>query len=408
MEVANMMWDMRVLQDMGWEVSVALKIWPELRDWAIQVQSWGVEVVDYSPPLFLSLWDRWRIRRLKLFWGRLTFNRLIALVRPAGVLCYSSSLTDCLAHLYYASSHGLPSVLTVHQVYAGRHWDQWQRRQLMRGFSRLLGIQCVSRAAAEGFMEAFGQFLSPLAVPAVIYNGVDLDRFRPPTPAERRNARGRLGIPEESFVIGTVCRLDPMKGVVQLLETFTRVARRNPRLRLVFVGGGGLKESIAEMAATAGLGDRVQLVGHQEDVAPYLWALDLFALFSRVEGFGVATAEAMAIGLPVLATDVAGTREVVTHGETGILFPFGDQERAATAILDLVENPDRLQVMGDAGRRRVELLYDLRQRNEDMARFLQGTLPLGDDHGSGQLASNPDGKVQGQSRGNGLRSRTGN
>ncbi len=83
------------------------------------------------------------------------FSRLVERLKPRGIMCYSSSLTDCLAHLYYARMHAIPCVLGVHQSYGARNWDRWKRRPSAAALSRVCGIRCVSHDAAQGFMEAF-------------------------------------------------------------------------------------------------------------------------------------------------------------------------------------------------------------------------------------------------------------
>jgi glycosyltransferase involved in cell wall biosynthesis len=371
MELVNITRDIHLLRRQGWEIALALKIWPELREWTEELRQAGTQVVDYQPPLFMATWNRWRIRRIKKLLGVLGFSRWIERLKPRGIVYYSSSLTDCLAHLYYARRYPIPCALSVHQSYAARNWDRWQRRHITAALSRVCGIRCVSHDAAQGFMEAFEGMLPPGLTPTVIHNGVDLERFRPPTAAERMNARVDLGLPPEATVIGTVCRLERMKGVLPLVDTFARFHRQHPTSVLVIAGDGTQREALVATAAAAGVAESVRVLGHRRDVRLVDWALDIFTLFSKAEGFGNATLEAMSAGLPVLSTDVPGTREVVAGGETGILFPYGDWDAAVEGLTALASSSDQAMALGCKGRARAERFWSIQRRDEAMVAFLR-------------------------------------
>jgi glycosyltransferase involved in cell wall biosynthesis len=216
----------------------------------------------------------------------------------------------------------------------------------------------------------------------VVHNGVDVDRFRPASPDQRARARAALSIPPDAPAIGTVCRLDPMKGVLHLLEAFLRVRERVPRAVLVVAGDGSQRQTLIDAAEAAGASASVRILGYCEDVPAVHAALDVFATFSRVEGFGLANAEAMAAGLPVVATDVPGTREVIEAGRTGLLFPYGDWAAGAEALTSLIEAPERAQALARAGRAHTQERWSIQQRDEAMRKFFElalgtpTTLPL--------------------------------
>jgi glycosyltransferase involved in cell wall biosynthesis len=169
-----------------------------------------------------------------------------------------------------------------------------------------------------------------------IYNGVDTDRFRPGP--EREATRARLGLASDALVVGHVGRLVAVKDHPTLFRAFDEVRRRVPQAVLVCVGDGPLE---AELRARAGPG--VRLVGHHADVADVLRAFDVFALPSRNEGISNTILEAMATGLPVVATAVGGNPELVTDGVTGALVPGGDVQALAAAVE---------RYLTDSGRRR--------------------------------------------------------
>lgn len=164
------------------------------------------------------------------------------------------------------------------------------------------------------------------------------------------NARADLHVPHEATVIGTVCRLESMKGVLALVDTFARFHRQHPTSVLVMVGDGSQREALVATAAAAGVAESVRMLEHRRDVLPVLWALDIFTMFSKAEGFCNATLEAMGVGLPVLATDVPGTREAVANSETGILFPYGDWDAAVEKMKALESSSDRARALGREAR----------------------------------------------------------
>jgi len=177
-------------------------------------------------------------------------------------------------------------------------------------------------------------------------NAVDLARF---TPGDRRAARARLGIPEEAFVVGTVSRLVPQKTVGDLVEAVARL----PQVTLVVAGDGPDRASVEKRIRTLGVGHRVRLLGARDDVPELLPAFELFALSSRWEGEPIALLEAMAAGLPCVATATGGAREVLDEGEIGVLVPVGDAAAMASAIESLRTDPERRARLALAGRARV-------------------------------------------------------
>jgi len=182
---------------------------------------------------------------------------------------------------------------------------------------------------------------------SVIRSGIDLRPFRR-AGQKRPEARLRLGLRPEEFAVGTLCRLEPVKGVEDLLLGFTRAALVRPRLRLLLGGDGPLRDRLLQQARDAGLADRVLIGGSWVRAPEFLPALDLFVLASLNEGMGRALVEAMASGLPVVATAVGGMPEVLQEGGAGLLVPAGDPQAIADAIVRLM---DDAALAADLGRR---------------------------------------------------------
>jgi sugar transferase (PEP-CTERM/EpsH1 system associated) len=196
-----------------------------------------------------------------------------------------------------------------------------------------------------------------------IYNGVDTDKFtpasgdRPPLPA------GAGFADKDSVIIGTIGRFQSVKDPMNLAEGFIRLLENRPeltaRVRLVMIGDGPLREPAMRRLAEAGYGDLVWVPGSRNDVEAILPAFDLFVLPSLAEGISNTLLEAMACGLPVLATAVGGNPELVTDGESGTLIPAADSDAMATMLERYVRDKALRLSQGKAGRKRIEEKFSI-------------------------------------------------
>jgi len=188
----------------------------------------------------------------------------------------------------------------------------------------------------------------------VIPNGADTDRF---TPGPRTRAlRTALGIDDDGIVIGNVARLDPVKNHELLLDGFALLLRRMPDARLVIVGEGVLRDTLARRIAALGLDSHVHLVGSVADITQVYGDFDLFVLSSRGEGTSMSVLEAMSSGVCVVATAVGGTPDVLEHGRCGQLV-HSDPTDLADAIEALLRDSDRRRSVAAAARERVVRHY---------------------------------------------------
>lgn len=190
-----------------------------------------------------------------------------------------------------------------------------------------------------------------------IYNGVDLGRFGAPTerPADWPWADG-------DFVIGTVGRLEEVKNHVLLARAFARLVRElKParKVRLVIVGEGSCRATVEAIIAEAGVAADVWFAGNRRDVPALMQRFDVFALPSLAEGISNTILEAMASGLPVVATAVGGNPELVEAGATGELVSSGDERGMAQALFRYAQDGERLARHGERGRRLAESRYSL-------------------------------------------------
>jgi hypothetical protein len=201
----------------------------------------------------------------------------------------------------------------------------------------------------------------PQATVEEICNGVDTERFRPG--AGREPIAGCPFRDPAHWLVGTVGRMQPVKDQANLVCAFVRAVELDPalrdRLRLVLVGDGPLLADARTVLQAAGMSALAWLPGERSDVPAILRGLDTFVLPSLAEGISNTILEAMASGLPVIATAVGGNPELVVAGRTGELVPASDPEAMARAIIAYARNPDAARTAGRAGRERVEAHYSL-------------------------------------------------
>jgi len=219
-------------------------------------------------------------------------------------------------------------------------------------WNRVDQVLSVSSRLAERMAREIG---FPLERIRVIRNGVDTRRFRP---RSRAAARRALGVPVDALVIGAVGRLVPVKDYPTLLTAIALLRDRGIAGETVITGTGPLREELQSLAAALEL-PHVRFLGNRDDVEHVLAAFDVFVLSSSSEGLSNTIQEAMATGLPVVATRVGGADELVEPSHTGLLVPPGDAGALADAMTSLVRDPALRQRMGDAGRRRAESLFGL-------------------------------------------------
>jgi sugar transferase (PEP-CTERM/EpsH1 system associated) len=194
-----------------------------------------------------------------------------------------------------------------------------------------------------------------------IYNGVDNRRFHP----GESDALPQGFADSDSIVFGTVGRMHGVKDQVNLCRAFVQLCQKQanlaPRLRLVMVGDGPLQQTCAQLLAEADLTGQAWLAGNQDKVANIMRAFDVFVLPSQAEGISNTILEAMACGLPVIATDVGGNGELVDVGHTGTLVPANDPQALAEAMAIYANDPQMRQQQGENGCGRITERFSMAQ-----------------------------------------------
>lgn len=239
-----------------------------------------------------------------------------------------------------------PRLRVVHTLHNLAEREAHRPGRLVQGLAFRLGVApvAIGEAMARSFRRVYGR-----APRRVIPNGVPVAAFAP-APGAREAVRGELGLPARAPVVLAVSRLAPQKDVATLVRAFS-----SPRLaaldaRLLVAGGGPLRAELEQLARDRNAGDRIRFLGIRTDVPRLLAAADLFALPSRYEGNPLTVMEAMAAGLPVVATAVGSVPELVPAA-AGRLVPAGDEGALEDALHALLRDPVRIRALGAAAAR---------------------------------------------------------
>jgi sugar transferase (PEP-CTERM/EpsH1 system associated) len=280
------------------------------------------------------------------------------------------------AHQYTPFFYGItarlfcrsPAVLFTEH---GRHHPDYPRRKrillnrlLLQGRDRVVGV---GEAVRQALIQNEGIKADRVRV---IYNGINLAPFADKAP-DRDVVRREMRVGTADLVIVQVARLDYLKDHATAVRTLGQVVRSCPDARLVLVGEGPERTRIQDQLRQSGLEDNVRLLGLRQDIARLLAAADLFLLTSISEGIPLAVIEAMAAGLPVVATRVGGMAEVVENGRTGLLAPSGDHATLAEHVLRLAADRDLRVQMGECGRQRAVEMFSENQMHADYCRLYE-------------------------------------
>jgi glycosyltransferase involved in cell wall biosynthesis len=259
-----------------------------------------------------------------------------------------------------AGSGGIIPAATLHG-WSGRHWRERlvyypAERILVRRFPLAIAVSGQIRNTLVRWR------CQPECV-QVLPNGIDPVEFRRNADARRR-IRTSLGIAAGDVVLGAVGRIEQEKRFDVLLEAMASLLPRRPELRLAIVGEGSLKPRLHDQMRRLGIADRCRLVGHRQDVVDLYQAFDVFVQSSDREGSPTVVVEAMAMEVPLVATEVGGTRELVQHEMHGLLVPRRDPLALADAVEQTLQTPDLTARRVAAARARVvnDLSFDARTR----------------------------------------------
>jgi glycosyltransferase involved in cell wall biosynthesis len=321
----------------------------------------------------------WLVHPIRPHRDALALVRLVAAMREAkpALLHTHSSKAGILGRAAARIARVRRVVHTVH----GWSFNDTQSpivRRLFRALERMAArgtdrIVCVSEAdRREGIESRIGR---PEAY-RLVRSGIDPEEFSA-RPGARERVRAALGIGPGEVLVGTVACLKPQKAPLDLVEGAALALRVEPRLRFVVAGDGELRGAVEARARDLGLGERFRLLGWRRDVPDLLAGLDLFVLTSLFEGLPRAVLQAMVAGVPVVATAVGGTPEVVRDGETGLLVRPGDPAAAAAAVVRLTGEPETARRLAAAASRRIGEEFEIRRMVRTLDELYAETLEVG-------------------------------
>ncbi len=253
------------------------------------------------------------------------------------------------AHIYASAAAatiavlgtGVPLVVTEHTeaLWQGRR-ERWASRAIFR---RAQHIIAVSGAIRRRLIER--DAVPPERI-TVIHNAVIPAPDAPPGALPEGLRKGPL--------VGVVARLQPEKGVADFLKAAARVCAAFPEARFLVAGDGPLREVLLALAERLGVDGRVRFLGYRADARALIGLLDVLVVPSLTEGTPLIVLEAMAAGVPVVASAVGGIPDQIRHDMEGLLVPAGDPAALGDALLELLQDPARARSLGEAGRRRAE------------------------------------------------------
>jgi glycosyltransferase involved in cell wall biosynthesis len=363
------------------DMSLALLLGPQLSAFSAA----GFDVVGVSGPgPFVADLERAGIRHIALRHATRSVSPLDDVRAAAELYRLLRRLRPDIVHTHTPKpgvygrlggrAAGVPVVVnTVHGLYATAD-DTRTRRAAVYALERLAAT-CSDAELVQN--EEDLATLAALRVPAdrlhLLGNGIDLERFAPGPKAEaaRRRIRAELAIDDDTVIVGAVGRLVWEKGYGELFAAAKQLGQRTPQVTVVVAGPNepGKADAIGQTALDAAESSGVRFLGHRSDVEDLYPAFDIYVLASYREGFPRSAMEAAAMGLPIVATDIRGCRQVVEHGVTGLLVPPRDAAALTDSVAHLATDPDRRRAMGrDAA--------DKATREFDQRRVIAATLAV--------------------------------
>lgn len=306
----------------------------------------GAELAEAGVPLTV-IGKRWRL-------DPRAYHRLRRLVR---------ALRPDLIHtwLFAANSYGRAAGMAcgVKRLVAAERcvdpWKGWLELAIDRRLARRTDRIVANSPGVKAFYVAHGL---PEEKFVVIPNGIGP---APPSTASRHEVLVELGLPETAFLIGLVGRLWPQKRIKDAIWAADLLKFAGRDVHLLIVGDGPQRRLLERFRDLCRIADRVHFLGHRDDVPRLMPHFNAFWSTSAYEGQSNSVMEAMAAGVPVVATDIPGTRDLVVHGATGYLVPLGDRAALARYTNDLLDDPALGRRLGEAARDRMRAEFSIEQ-----------------------------------------------
>lgn len=281
-------------------------------------------------------------------------------------------------HLIHAETYGIPAakIAGVHGIVNSCHNDDPFRFTLPLRWRSWILWKIASRGIA--ISNALRDFLieiehAPPQKIQTVYYGLQAPPLISP---DQWTLRQELNLPPHSRLIGSMCRLIEQKGLPYALEATAPLCSRYSDLHYVIVGEGKLKNDLIEQAKKLDIADRVHFIGWRTDVQALMAQFEMFIAPSLWEGFGLVFLEAMGQARPIITTCVSSIPEVVHDQECGILVPPRDSQALSDAIAYLLDHPTKAKAMGEAGRNRLETVFDPQHMIDQTAAIYQDLIKM--------------------------------
>jgi len=304
-----------------------------------------------------------------------TLRKFYNLIRPD--IVHIQYLAPGLTSVIAARLSNIKIIFVTSHV-AGSH-IYGTKEKLMITIALLLSTKfiCVSKGV-ENFW--FGQLIRLnflLKMPRkhlTIYNGIDINLIQSQLDTvDKSNLRQSLGVSESALVVGIVGRLAPQKGHFFLLNAFQIFIKKHPNSRLIIIGQGPIEKNLKDLAKELKVDRAIIWIGSlsQNEVFKYYGIMDLFVMPSLYEGFGLAAAEAMAAGVPVVASNIEGLNEIVVHGKTGYLVKPADHVALSDAMLSVFSTESASKEMGRHGQEIVKTHFSIEKYQQSIMQLYQ-------------------------------------
>ena len=268
-----------------------------------------------------------------------------------------ADLAGAVAHFFHPS---VAWVCSVHAIYSEDWSGRWTLPLIRRMWRRADAILCISHAVRDWLVH----HELPLQKAKVIYYGIETEQFSKPRACLREE--WNLG---DRPVIGSIGRLEPRKNHECLIAAMPEICKSAPNAMLLIAGHDpwGYGATLRRLVDELGLGEKVRLIGFQDDVVSFLNAIDVFAFATKSEGFGQVLVEAMAAGKPIVASRIAPLTEIVVDGETGVLVEPGNPTAFADGLSHVLGCPEDRRRMGSLGKRRIQSSFGAERMADETA-----------------------------------------
>ena len=294
--------------------------------------------------------------------SRTAFLKIVKIIKENKIdIVHANNLDTWFDAAIVSQITGCRCIQTFHGIDSGKLKIDYLKKMLLKTIVKSTdSVTAVSESGSKLLSKNIGINSKKMKL---IPNGVDTNiYFQCYSRNKKKILRRKLSIREDGILFGCVAGFRQVKNHEGLIRAFSKLIRRcdgNSNFYLLLIGDGELKSRLINISRDEGIESQIIFMGQRRDVPDILRALDGFLLNSKTEGMSYAILEAMASGLPIIATDVGGNAELVKHGEEGFLYPEGDTPALVEYIQTVVKNRERLKIMGEKARRKVCSLYSL-------------------------------------------------